>query len=250
MRKQKIARAPRITKAKRLGKPTLKEVSVDDVIKQLLDLFDHIGVDAGRLASRFTRLKSKKIASKRLYPHIAAIGELLTFWHQNSDFLDETGRPLPIRLRGRRRSFRFLAEESVPKMDPDHLLRELEKIGAVAIDGDGFVRVLMRSLPVYEDRSFAIQHTLTSLDSFIKTLRHNLNSAPSNSDQLFHRVARNAAFDIREIPALKIRLKRQAQSFLESNDNWMARRMTSRKERSKSNFAQVAIGVYLSVDRE
>jgi len=250
MRKQQITRATRIARSKRLARPRLKEVSVDDVIKQLLELFDHIGVDPGKLASRFTHLKSKKIAPKLLYHHSSAIGELLTFWHQDSNFLDETGRPRPLRMRGARRSFRFLAEKSVPNMDPDQLLLELEKIGAVAIDTNGLVQVQMRSLPVYEDRRLAIQHTLTSLDSFIKTLRHNLNSARSNSDQLFHRVARNAAFDIHEIPALKIRIKRQAQSFLESNDNWMARRVKSGDKRSRSKVAQVAIGVYLSVDRE
>jgi hypothetical protein len=251
MRNPKIGSVPKIakTKTRRKSKTSLKEVSVDDVIKQLLDLFDHIGVDAGRLASRFTNLKSKKIASKRLYPHIAAIGELLAFWHQDSDFLDASGHPLPIKISGTRRSFRFLAEKSVPKMNPHHLLAELEKIGAVSVDADRLVRVRMRSLPVYEDSRLAIQHTLTSLDSFIKTLRHNLNSARSNSDQLFHRVARNAAFDVREIPALKIRVKRQAQSFLESNDDWMARR-TAKEKISKSKFAQVAIGVYLSVDRD
>jgi hypothetical protein len=36
-------RRPQINKT---GKRKLKEVSVDDVIKQLLDLFDHLGVDA------------------------------------------------------------------------------------------------------------------------------------------------------------------------------------------------------------
>jgi Family of unknown function (DUF6502) len=250
MPEQQIGRAPRVARITRHGKRILREVSVDDVIKQLLDLFDHLGVDAGRLASRVTDLKSKAIVSKRLYPHIAAIGELLTSWHQDSDFLDDSGHPLPIKMRGARRSFYFLAEKSVPKMKPNHLLAELEKIGAVAIDADRLVRVRMRSLPVYEDRRLAIQHTLTSLDSFIRTLRHNLNSARSNSDQLFHRVARNGAFDIREIPALKIRVKRQAQSFLESSDNWMARRLTDKSKNSKSKIAHVAIGVYLSVDRE
>jgi hypothetical protein len=127
---------------------------------------------------------------------------------------------------------------------------ELSRVGAVSIDSTDFIRVQMRSLPVYKDRHLAIQHTLTSLDSFIKTLRHNLNSPPSNSDQLFHRVARNGKFDVRDIPALKIRVKRHAQSFLESSDNWMARRLTARKKNATFNLAQVAIGVYLSVDRE
>ena len=235
---------------KKTRNPKLKEVSVDDVIKQLLDLFDHIGVDAAGLAARVTDLKSTTVTSRRLYPHIAAIGELLTSWHQDPAYLDESGRPVPLKMRGARRSFRFLAKQSVPKIDPNLLLSELRRIGAVSIDSRKIIRVNMRSLPVYEDRRLAIQHTLTSLDSFIKTLRHNLNSTPSNSDQLFHRVARSGAFDVRDIPALKIRVKRQAQSFLESSDNWMARRLKTKKRNSKARRAQVAIGVYLSVDRE
>jgi len=239
-------RLPRIKKNIKQG---LKEVSVDDVIKQLLDLFDHLGVDAGKLAARVTHLKSKTIDPGRLYPHIAAIGELLTSWHQDPNYLDGSGHPLPLKMQGTHRSFNKLAKKSVPKIHPKLLLSELQRIGAVATDPRNFIRVQMRSLPVYEDRRLAIQHTLTSLDSFVKTLRHNLNSPVSNSDQLFHRVARNGAFDLRDLPALKIRVRRHAQSFLESSDNWMARRRTVRKRNSSPKLAQVDIGVYLSVDQ-
>jgi len=246
MPKQQGRKKLRVTS--KIIKQGLKEVSVDDVIKQLLDLFDHLGVDAGRLAARVTDLQTRTINSGRLYPHIAAIGELLTSWHQDPDFLDDSGNPLPLRMHGVRRSFSTLARKSVPKIHPKVLLSELQRVGAVTTDSRSFIRVQMRSLPVYEDRRLAIQHTLTSLDSFVKTLRHNLNSPASNSDQLFHRVARNGAFDVRDLPALKIRIRRSAQSFLESSDNWMARRATIRTKKSTSQQAQVAIGVYLSVD--
>jgi hypothetical protein len=89
------------------------------------------------------------------------------------------------------------------------------------------------------------------LDGFIKTLRHNLRSPPANSDQLFHRIARSGEFDPKEIPALKIRVKRHGQSFLESCDNWMSRRSRLKRKntRSKQKPAYVSIGVYLSVDK-
>lgn len=236
----------------RSGDPnSLREVSVDDVIKQLLDLFDHLGIDAGRLASRLSDLEAKALTPRRLYPHIAAIGELLTSWHQNPNYLDDAGNPLPVKMRARIRSFERLASSSVPKLKPARLLMELERIGAVSIDKEGLIRVQMRSLPVYEDRRLAIQHTLSSLDGFIKTLRHNLKSPPANSDQLFHRIARSGEFDPKEIPALKIRVKRYGQSFLESCDNWMSRRSRSklRSTTSKQKTAYVSVGVYLSVDK-
>jgi hypothetical protein len=227
-----------------------REVSVDDVIKDLLELFAHLGLDAGRLAARVIDVDGATLASRRLYPHASAIGELLKAWHQEPKYLDNYGSPSPIPVLSGKRSFRQLAEKTVPLMDPKTLLSELERIGAVTIDAKGHLHVHMRSLPVYEDKHFAIQHTLISLDSFIRTLRHNLNSNASNSDQLFHRVAWNGDFDAGQIPALKIRVKRQGQSFLESCDNWMTRRTKSftRAAGKKKKPAQVFVGVYLAVD--
>jgi len=227
-----------------------REVTVDDVIKDLLDLFDHLGLDAGRLAARLVDLDPATMASRKLYPYASAIGELLTEWHQNPKYLDTLGSPMPIPMRGSHRSFRQLADKTVPNMDPKSLLSELTQIGAVSIDKANYIRVNMRSLSVYQDKHLAIQHTLMSLDSFIRTLRHNLNSAVSNSDQLFHRVAWNGDLDAREIPMLKIRVKRRGQSFLESCDNWMTRRTKSPAygSRRKGKRAQVFIGVYLAVD--
>ena len=230
-------------------RPSLREITVDDVIKDLLDLFSHLGLDAGRLAARVVNLDSAATASRRLFPHASAIGELLKAWHQDPEYLDEFGNPSPIKMRGRR-SFRQLADNTVPNVDPQTLMSELEHIGAITIDDKGYVRVQMRSLPVYEDKRLAIQHTLTSLDSFIRTLRHNLNSNSANSDQLFHRVAWNGDFDAREIPALKIRVKRHGQTFLESCDNWMTRKtkLSTKRSRLKGKPVQVFIGVYLGVD--
>jgi hypothetical protein len=236
--------------AKVVRRPLLREITVDDVIKDLLDLFSYLGLDAGRLADRVVNLDPTALASRRLYPHASAIGELLRAWHQDPEYLDDLGRPSPIRMRTGRRSFRILANQTVPNMDPKTLLRELELIGAVTIDTDGYIRVQMRSIPVYEDKHLAIQHTLISLDGFIKTLRHNLSSAASNSDQLFHRIAWNGDLSPSDLPALKIRVKRNAQSFLELCDNWMTRRSESsaHKRRRKSKPLQVSVGVYLAVD--
>jgi hypothetical protein len=250
MPKPRVKRGSGQPTTKGKSRPPFREITVDDVIKDLLDLFGHLGLDAGRLAARVVDLDPATMASRRLYPHASAIGELLTAWHQDPEYLDDLGVPTPIRMRTGRRSFRHLADKTVPNMDPKTLLSELERIGAVTINANGYIRVHMRSLPVYEDKSLAIQHTLISLDSFIRTLRHNLNSNASNTDQLFHRVAWNGDLDAREIPALKIRVKRHGQNFLESCDNWMTRRSQSstHNSRRKRKRAQVFIGVYLAVD--
>ena len=109
----------------------------------------------------------------------------------------------------------------------------------------------MRSLPVYQDKQLAVEHTLTSLHNFIRTLRHNLDSDPSNANQLFHRIAWNADFDSKLIPALKIKVRRQGQTFLESFDNWMMRKSkaNSRQSKHRRKPKQISIGVYMAVGK-
>jgi hypothetical protein len=136
-------------------------------------------------------------------------------------------------------------------MSANQLLRELEHLKAVTVDGRGKVHALVRSINVYEDKRLAALHTLNSLRGFINTLRHNLESAPSNSDQLFHRVAWNGELDAKEIPKLKIWLRRHGQNLLESADSWMSSKSRHRPQYAKrpKGSVQVSVGLYLAVDK-
>ena len=230
-----------------------RPVSVDDVIGAVVDLFEKLEIDTSRLVSRVKALDHNTLtAHRRPYPHIAEIGELLTVWHQDPEYLDNFGNPLPIKLRGSRQSFSHLAKNVVPNMNARILLGQLKRIGAVTIDSGNLIHVHMRSLPVYEDKRLAIEYTLTSLDAFVRTLRYNLDSDPHNADQLFHRIAWNGEFDRRLVPALKIKVRRQGQGFLESFDNWMLRKanVRDRESRRRGKRVQIAIGVYLAVGKQ
>jgi hypothetical protein len=227
------------------------EVSTDDLIRELLNLFDCLGLDSGQLVRRVSKVDRAKRNQIRNYPHASVIGDLLTIWNQDSKYVDGFGDPMPIRMKGRTRSFSQLAQRSAPNMNENQLLLELKRLRAVRIDKDGFIHALSRSIPVYEDKRLAALHTLGTLHGFIRTLRHNLNSETSNSNQLFHRIAWNRQLNIREVPRLKIWLKRHGQHFLETADNWMirnARKAPSKREGRKDN-EQISIGLYLAVDR-
>jgi hypothetical protein len=226
-------------------------VTADDVVTNLIELFDELGIDLTQARSRTTSLSKFNSRSHTLYPHVKAIGEMLASWHQDPAYLDNAGNPSPIKLRGSRPSFRSLAQRAIPKIDEIFLLSELERFGAVAIDESNFVHVKRRSFPIYQDKHLAIEHTLVTLDGFIRTLRHNLSSEPFNSDQLFHRIAWNSDFDSREIPALKVRVKRHGQNFLDSLDNWLSRNALSRKGKSngQTRRSHISIGVYLTVEK-
>jgi hypothetical protein len=228
------------------------EVAADDVIDQLLELLDQLGISSKHVADRLRDHHAAKITTRHIYPKAAVISELLTSWHQDANYLDPQGVPLPIRYRGKNRSFCALAGASVPDMTPKLLLSELLRVKAVSMTKDRLVKINTRSVPVYKNKQLAVQHTITSLDDFLKTLIHNLSSGDSNSRQLFHRIARSNAFESREIPALKSRIRRQGQQFLESCDNWMSKRKANKNRYSsvkRGKPSQVSVGVYLSVER-
>ena len=239
--------AQRSTKIRRMPAEST-DVTANQVIKNLLALFERVGIDTPTNIAVIDSFEEERRPSSDIPPY-STIGELLTSWYQDPDYLDNAGNPVPIKLRGARRSFHILAQRVAPIVNSALLLSQLEHLGAVSIDKSKFIHVHMRSLPVYEDKRLAIQHTLTTLDGFIKTLHHNLDSIPSNSDQLFHRIAWTGNFDSEEIPALKIRMKRHGQHFLESFDNWLTLKSLSksRSTRKKRKRTQVSVGVYLSV---
>ncbi len=243
-----------IIKRKKVSQPRLPprlsgEISTDDLIRELLDLFDCLGLDSGQLVRRVSGVDRAQRNQVHNLP-ASVIGDLLTVWNQDSKYVDVYGDPMPIRMKGRIRSFSKLAQQCAPNMNENQLLLELKRLRAVRVDKDGFIHALSRSIPVYEDKRLAALHTLGTLHGFIRTLRHNLNSETSNSDQLFHRIAWNRQITAREVPRLKIWLKRHGQHFLESADNWMIRnaRRSEPKRRDGKDNAQVSIGLYLAVD--
>jgi len=242
--------AGRVSKKPRSAADASDEVTANQVLDTLLDLFKDLGVNASNPTSSANTVGKLKTASHTLYPYTSAIGEMLTYWHQHPEYLDEKGNPARIKLGGKRPSFRNLAQLKAPTIDVSYLLSELERLGAVSIDESKLISVHMRSFPVYEDKRLAVQHTLSTLDGFIKTLRHNLDSSPLNSDQLFHRIAWNNDFDIRKLQTLKIRARKHGQTFLESFDDWLMRNTLpkARKSNNRSRRIKVSIGVYLSVE--
>jgi hypothetical protein len=250
---RKIHRKRKHRRSARTPKPTAApslHVTASQVFTRFCDLFERLGIAMPEVDALFAESIPMEQPPHPLYAHTSAIGEMLTSWHQNPKYLDRTGVPAPIKFRGPAPSFQELARSRVPEIKPSQLLPELERLGIVATGEGGFIRVLTRSFPAFEDKGLAKQFTLSSLNDFILTLRHNLDSVPANFDQLFHRVARNDVFDRRQIPALKIRIKRRGQNFLESIDDWLTSNAAAKSSKPlpQHRKVKVSVGIYLSVE--
>lgn len=224
-----------------------KPVTADDVVRALIELCKRLRIEG----PRFICESKSTDPDERSYGKFLSVemGQLLAAWHQTPRYLDGQGNPRPLRMQGPI-SFAELTRRAVPGIEADTLLGALLRAGAVSLEKDQSIRAQMRSLCVYEDKKLAAEFTLSSLLGYIKTLEHNAVTAMSRRDQLFHRVAWSGHFDAQLLPVLKLKMKRQGQSFLESFDNWMIREARRRKKRGKQSTVEVSIGLYLAVDRQ
>jgi Family of unknown function (DUF6502) len=219
------------------------------LISELKDLLTEIGLDVTGLSSRRIRRTPslRKLGNKIHYA--SSIGEILSAWRRNPDYVDSDGVPLRLPLSGASPSFEALSRFACPAIGFRQLLDDLKKVRAIAVDRENRVRIVRNSLPVYEDELLAKRHTLACLVGFVKTLKHNLHSAPTNYDQLFHRIAWNGNFQSVDVQRLKLCLNHRGQNFLESIDNWMTRHSSpSTSSRRKRQTVPVSVGVYLTVD--
>ncbi len=226
-----------------------ESISARQVVSELNALFEQIGINPKIDTRNNLRLRGVSVNDpEKAYANALAISDLLTLWHQHPNFIDPSGRPVPLRVKTGKKSFQSLAAQAAPATSATKLLLELKRLRLVSIDPEGKIHVRTRSLHVYTDQQLRALHTLSALRGFMHTLRHNLRSRPSNSDQMFHRVAWNGNFNASQIPRLKIWVRRYGQSLLESADSWMLRRSQSSADlRRRRNAAEVSIGVYLSV---
>ncbi len=230
----------------------LRIVSFDEVASDLLILFSELGLGTlpkGKALRTFRHSPKIPISEWHRAPNTFAISDLLTLWHQDVNYLDSAGKPLPLRMRSTRGSFRSLANKAVPNMTPAQLLIELKRLKAVRVDDKGLIHVRQRSLRIYKDKRHRAIHTLNSLSGFINTLRHNLKSGLDNSEKIFHRVAWNRGFDAAQIPNLKIWLERYGQALLETADAWMLKNSANSGSavKKKNAATEVSVGVYLSI---
>jgi len=235
------------TKSKYRG----QNVGTDDVVRELVFLFDSLGLERSHLMDGVLSMGSSTGRAVRQAHPAITFSNLMTVWSQDPEYLDSLGNPMPIRLRGKKPSFTALALRCAPHADASKMLIEMKRLRAVKIDKAGLIHPQSRSISVFDDKRLAAQHTLTALHGFIGTLRHNLISESTNSNQLFHRIAVNHKFDADNLPRFKIWLKRHGQHFLESADNWMIRNAAAETgaKIDPKTCVQVTVGMYLATDR-
>ncbi|MFO1367953.1 MAG: DUF6502 family protein [Marinagarivorans sp.] len=194
-------------------------------IKDLLENLQH-GADAQINQDRFTRV--------------------LSAWHLDAEFIDDSGLPLTLPHDGESASFASLAKRFGGDVPLQALIKELVRAGAVEELPDNHYRALQRYFfPVHTDPD-AILRAGSVINELADTLFHNLYGSGANGKKIprFERRASNNLIDPKHQKAFKAFLDKEGQAFLERVDDWLSSHETSSDTPPAAGKIRLGVGVY------
>lgn len=168
---------------------------------------------------------------------------VLTGWHLDPDFLDESGKPLELPMDGGELSFTELARRYGGDIAAVTLARELTRCDAVVRLPGGLLRVVKRYfMPLPVDPA-AVLRSGSVLQDLGNNIVYNLGrelDAPTR----FEGRATNERMVTADSKAFRAFLEREGQAFLERVDEWLAVHEASPSEQKKYRARRFGVGIY------
>jgi hypothetical protein len=168
---------------------------------------------------------------------------VITGWVRDPDFGDGKGHPHPLRMEGKRASFKELVKRYSGDIPVRAMLDELLRVGAVKQLRDGRICLLSRGYIPQKGVVEKLQVLGTDTADLISTIDHNVNQKPSKS-----RFQRKVMYDNVSVEAAKefqVLASAQGQELLESIDRWLSHRDRDVNPASKgTGRVRVGLGIY------
>ncbi len=164
------------------------------------------------------------------------LARVLSGWHQDHDFLAEDGTPRGL-VRGEQLD--SLLARYGGDMPPTALLKELVRVGAVAVQDD-VVRPLTRYYMPFELDERSVRRYGSVLSDLAFTINHNLLSGQKEATR-FEGRAVNPRVTRKAYPEFRALVDEEGQRFLERIDDWL----TQHEADGNAPRLRLGLGVYL-----
>jgi hypothetical protein len=168
---------------------------------------------------------------------------VITGWVRDPDFGDGKGHPHPLRMEGKRASFRALVKRYSGDIPVRALLDELLRVGAVKQLKDGRICLLSRGYIPQKGPVEKLQVLGSDTADLIATIDHNVYQKPTKP-----RFQRKVMYDnvpVRAAREFQILAAAQGQELLEAIDRWLSHRDRDVNPASKgTGRVRVGLGIY------
>jgi len=165
-------------------------------------------------------------------------------WASHSAYLDR-GKPIRLRLRGKRPSFQELVKTVSAGYSPSLALRNLQRSHVVRIARDRKVELVSRFYPVRSHGAVDIEPFSKMTTDFLRAHEFNLLKNPALGRGLFQRIAHKLNSDSRLAPTFNRYVREQGQLFLETVDEWLVRHQPKRSSLRRKKNVRLGVGIYV-----
>ena len=161
------------------------------------------------------------------------IGYVVYHWQRSSNYLDETGRPFPIPLRGPTPSVEALFKTlNVQKQFPS-ALTQFKSQRRIRVTRNGLYVPRLEATIIPTLTPEVVESLAHTINCLVATVLHNTKTGRNQADRLFERVAYVPDFPIAKLPDYKQFVREHAGGLVETVNEWLenqrgrAPRMTS-----------------------
>ncbi len=166
---------------------------------------------------------------------------LLSGWHQDADYLDSDGKPLPLPASGPAPSFASLFASYGGDTPEQTLVRELRNAGSIGKNDKSELIALRRyHMPAAMDEG-NVRFFGTNLYDHANTLSNNL--AADDRPKRLEGFAVEANIDPVHVDAFRQFIDQRGQDLLEEIDDWLARHQIETSDANASTV-RLGLGVY------
>lgn len=206
-----------------------QEVYVESAISGI----DHRGIPSRERIAALTGLTRKQVdrCVDREKPLSTAdptlmslVVEVLHKWHTSPEYAGPYGIPLELEFDdASNRNFRSVVAAVNPDANPQVVLEELLRTGAVAQAGDKHFRTMNRYFLMLESMSPSqIEYFGMTLSRLAATLEYNMNTKDPEEKWLARRVVADRGLSLELVPAFEKFARGKTIDFLLELDNWIA----------------------------
>jgi hypothetical protein len=207
------------------------------------------GLTKAECARRFMAAFDRSMNAKtsRQMEHIGrttGYADIVTFWTRNKEFLDRSGRPRALSLRGRS-SFTALVRRAAPKVDARKALDVLIEYGNVRKKSDEKYELVRPFFVVSSQTKMAFEPVVEFLGDAGSTLSKILRrSRNSSAPQLFWRKVESTRISDADAGRFNAFASERSLLFLEEMEDWLEAHGRNFRRRT-GGTRRVGLGVFL-----
>ena len=171
------------------------------------------------------------------------ISRVLAGWHQDADYVDDAGNPMPLAQAGGAPSFSNLVKRYGGDVPAITILRELKRVKAVSTTSKGLIKAKRRNYRPTTADPDAINRTASVLADIGNTVTHTLYHDAKELTR-FERRASNPRIPRSAVPRYREFVYEESQAFLERIDAWLSEHEVSDTDPEHKKALRLGLGMY------